>query len=255
MGENEFTNMIETIMSIPDEQCNEKTIKLFKGAIDGMLTNDLREKFYEGAITEWKNKGVVNYQIEEEIQNIKDEMDVLMDDLNPSKEKRELLQYIFDMLIDIYKEAYNRFNSPDIILPMTIGEGAKIPSYAHPTDAGADLYAAETITLEPHSLSNKIASNVCIALPQGWMAMIIPRSSIGAKTGLRLSNSMGCIDSNYRGPLGILYDNISDSPYTINAGDRIAQLLVFPSYHFQPQVVETLDETDRNEGGFGSTGK
>ena len=111
------------------------------------------------------------------------------------------------------------------------------------TDAAADLYAADTVTLAPHSTSNMIRTGVHIALPEGWMAMIFPRSSIGAKTGLRLSNSCGIIDSEYRGPLGVLYDNISDSEYTINAGDRIAQLLVMPNYHFRAKVVDTLDET------------
>ena len=59
----------------------------------------------------------------------------------------------------------------------------------------------------------------------------------------------------YTGPLGVLYDNISDSDYTINAGDRIAQLLVMPSYHFRAEVVNTLNTTERGEGGFGSSGK
>ena len=74
------------------------------------------------------------------------------------------------------------------------------------------------------------------------------------ETPLRLSNSVGLIDSGYRGELGVLYDNTSDEPYTVNAGDRIAQLLVMPSYRFQAKVVDILADSDRGEGGFGSSG-
>ena len=112
----------------------------------------------------------------------------------------------------------------------------------------------ETVIVQGNTAGNKIRTGVKIQLPEGWLALIIPRSSIGAKTPLRLSNSVGLIDSGYRGELGVLYDNISDSPYAINAGDRIAQLLVMPSYRFKPEVVETLEDSDRGEGGFGSSG-
>ena len=138
---------------------------------------------------------------------------------------------------------------------MQLEEGAQAPTYAHNGDACADLYAKEDMTLPAHSHSNMVATGVHIALPEGWMAMIFPRSSMGAKTGNRLSNSVGIIDSNYRGQLGVLYDNLSDSDYTITAGDRVAQMLVMPSYKFRAEVVDTLPETDRGEGGFGSTGK
>ena len=84
--------------------------------------------------------------------------------------------------------------------------------------------------------------------------MIFPRSSIGAKTPFRLSNSVGIIDSGYRGDLGVLYDNTSDADSYIHKGDRIAQLLVMPSYRFQAKVVDSLEDSDRGEGGFGSTG-
>ena len=93
-----------------------------------------------------------------------------------------------------------------------------------------------------------------IALPENWVMMIDPRSSIGLKSGLRLSNSIGIIDEDYRGEIGILYDNLSDSDYEIKAGDRIAQCWVQPVYRFKPVEVVTLPETERGEGGFGSTG-
>ena len=138
---------------------------------------------------------------------------------------------------------------------MTVDVGAKVPTYAHETDAAADLYAMETTVVEGNTLGNKIRTGVKIQLPEGWLAFILPRSSIGAKTPLRLSNSVGLIDSGYRGELGVLYDNTSDKDYTINAGDRIAQLLVMPSYRFQAKVVDILADSDRGETGFGDSGK
>ena len=115
-------------------------------------------------------------------------------------------------------------------------------------------YAAEDMVLPPHSLANTVHTQLYIELPEGWTALILPRSSIGKKTGLRLSNSVGVIDSTYRGEIGVMYDNISDSEYTIHAGDRIAQMLVIPTYSFATNVVAALNETERGEGGFGSTG-
>jgi len=111
------------------------------------------------------------------------------------------------------------------------------------------------MTLAPHSLSNMVHTGLRIALPEGWAAYILPRSSIGMKTGLRLSNSVGVIDSEYRGEIGVMYDNHSDSEYIIHKGDRIAQMIVMPIHQFRPEVVDTLDNTSRGEDGFGSTGK
>jgi len=170
--------------------------------------------------------------------------------------KKTLIDTVVKTTFNIFDEAADKYHNYAIELPMTVDAagGAKVPTYAHQTDAAADLYAMETVTLAPHSLGNKIHTGVKIQLPECWQAFILPRSSIGTKTPLRLSNSVGLIDSGYRGELGVLYDNIGDEEYTINAGDRIAQLLVMPSYRFQAKVVDILADSDRGEGGFGSSG-
>lgn len=170
--------------------------------------------------------------------------------------KKILVDEIVNITMGIFDNVIAKYHNYAIELPMTVdtASGAKIPTYAHETDAAADLYAMETVTLAPHSLGNKIRTGVKIQLPECWQAFILPRSSIGAKTPLRLSNSVGLIDSGYRGELGVLYDNIGNEEYTINAGDRIAQLLVMPSYRFQAKVVDILADSDRGEGGFGSSG-
>ena len=187
--------------------------------------------------------------------NLKNNIATLINELKPSQQKLALLNSVFDPMISMVEEVVRTYHVYDIVLPMTLDEGAQEPTYAHETDAAADLYAADTIVLPAHSISNMVKTGVHIQLPEGWIAMIFPRSSIGSKTGLRLSNSAGIIDQEYLGPLGVLYDNISDSDYTINKGDRIAQLMVMPSYHFKAKIVDKLTPTTRGEGGFGSSGK
>ena len=171
-----------------------------------------------------------------------------------SETKQEAANLLLMPLFRTFDKALEKFHLYHIELPLTLEEGAQIPTYAHDTDACADLYALENTVVRAGTYGNKIRTGVKIQLPEGWMAMIFPRSSTGAKTPLRLSNSVGIIDSSYRGELGILFDNFSGHDYEIKAGDRVAQMMVMPSYRFMPQVVESLEDSDRGEGGFGSTG-
>ena len=137
---------------------------------------------------------------------------------------------------------------------MVLAEGAKVPTYAHETDAAADLYALERTDLNAHTYGNLVRTGVKIQLPEGWLALVLPRSGMSKNTPFRVSNAPGLIDSGYRGEIGVLIDNMTDNNSFIDAGTRIAQLLVMPSYRFQPKVVDALIESDRGEGGFGSTG-
>lgn len=251
----QLTDIIDSIMAIPEEQLNSTVIESMQGMLSGAITPIIREQSIQQVLTKYKNLNYSRGQVKNEVESIKTIINNVIEDLKPSLMKRTLLDSVFKIFYDIFDEAANHYLTYDFELPITLEKDATIPTYAHETDAAADLYAADTVTLPAHSTSNMVRTGVHIGLPEGWMAMIFPRSSIGAKTGLRLSNIAGVIDSGYRGPLGVLYDNISDSDYTINAGDRIAQLLVMPSYHFRAEIVETLDDTDRGQGGFGSSGK
>ena len=225
-----------------------QTIKvMFDSAVTQEMTNTIKRSFHDQGLT---RADVVQYlgHFENDVQSFINELDTTIN-------KRKILHTMFEPLIETFNAISEQYHSYNIKLPMMLEEGAQEPTYAHDTDACADLYAADTITLPAHSLSNMIRTGVHIQLPEGWLAMIFPRSSIGAKTGLRLSNSVGIIDQGYLGQLGVLYDNTSNSDYTINKGDRIAQLMIMPSYRFKAQIVDHLKETDRGEGGFGSSGK
>ena len=249
-----FMNIIQSIMELPDDGLNPTAVESMQGMMKGSITPTIHQQAVEQMIATYKNDNATNGRVRNEVEGIKAAVQELIAELKPSFEKETLLNTVFGVLYEILDDVVARYNNYDIELPMTLEGDVQVPTYAHDTDAAADLYAAETVVVPAHSLGNKIPTGVRIGLPEGWVAYIVPRSSIGSKTPLRLSNSVGVIDAGYRGLLGVLYDNISDSDYTINKGDRIAQLIVMPCYHFKAEVVDSLDETERGEGGFGASG-
>jgi len=131
-----------------------------------------------------------------------------------------------------------------------------LPAYETEHAAGMDIRAAvtEPITLQPGERV-LIPTGIRIALPQGVEAQVRPRSGLAIRHGLSLLNSPGTIDPDYRGEVRIIIANLGQEPYTIHRGDRIAQIVIAPFLRAQWQQVASLDETDRGEGGFGSTGK
>ena len=131
-----------------------------------------------------------------------------------------------------------------------------LPAYATPQSAGMDLRANldSPVTLLP--LQRKlIPTGLRIALPVGYEAQIRPRSGLALKHGITLLNTPGTIDADYRGEIGVILVNLSEEPFVVNDGERIAQMVI--ARHEQPElvVVEELDETERGEGGFGHTGR
>ena len=129
-----------------------------------------------------------------------------------------------------------------------------IPTYSHPGDAGADLHAAEARVLAPGERA-VIGTGVSIALPDGYAAFVVPRSGLAAKHGITVVNSPGTVDAGYRGEIKVcLLNTDTDTPFTIDIGDRIAQLIVTPVSRAVFVPVERLPGSHRGEGGFGSTG-
>ena len=253
---NEIGTLIKAISSITemDEDALEETLPLLNEQMEKNYSPELKEQSINQLVKNLEdqrlNREEAKLALDAAMEAIKDMID--LDSFKPNQ--RKAAEMMLQPLIDTFEEALNRFHLYHFELPMKLEEGAKIPTYAHDTDACADLYALEDVKLNPESYGNKIRTGVSIQLPEGWLAMIFPRSSIGAKTTLRLSNSVGIIDSGYRGELGVLFDNTSNGYVDIHKGDRIAQLLVMPSYRFQPKVVDILEDSDRGAGGFGSTG-
>ncbi|HWL02288.1 MAG TPA: dUTP diphosphatase [Microbacteriaceae bacterium] len=138
-------------------------------------------------------------------------------------------------------------------VPVLISSG-ETPTYAHPGDAGADLHAAEALVIEPGRRAT-VGTGVSIALPDGYVAFVVPRSGLAAKRGITIVNAPGTVDAGYRGELRVTLLNTDlDEAFEIAVGDRIAQLIVMPVSRAEFVRVETLPGSHRGDGGFGSTG-
>lgn len=139
-----------------------------------------------------------------------------------------------------------------------VREGACLPRRATEGAAAADLCAVcgeEGITLLPGQRA-AVPTGVAIQLPgPEYVALVFARSGLGIKKGITLSNGVGVIDSDYRGEIQVGLINLSDEPYTLHSGERIAQLAVMPVIPFESEVCAELDETLRGAGGLGSTGR
>ena len=143
-----------------------------------------------------------------------------------------------------------------IQLPVINDSPYDLPAYATVSSAGLDLKAVldQPITLKP--LERKIiGTGLKIALPEGFEAQVRPRSGLAAKQGITVLNAPGTIDADYRGEIGVILVNLSNEAVEISPGERIAQLVIAQYTQVNWQLVNSLDATDRGEGGFGSTGK
>lgn len=132
--------------------------------------------------------------------------------------------------------------------------GAILPMRAHAGDAGADLYAVEEVTLTPGERA-LVGTGIAIALPMGTVGLIHPRSGLAAKHGLTIVNAPGTVDAQYRGELKVcLLNTDRTEPFTVTPGMRIAQLVVEKVELVEFVEADVLEETERGEGGYGSTG-
>lgn len=136
-------------------------------------------------------------------------------------------------------------------------EGLPLPRYETEGAAGMDLIAAlpegEPMVLQPGTRA-MVPTGLAIALPQGFEAQVRPRSGLAAKNGVTVLNSPGTVDCDYRGEVKVILVNLGQEAFTIERGTRIAQMVIAPVTQARLREVETLDETARGAGGFGSTG-
>ena len=141
------------------------------------------------------------------------------------------------------------------LLPLEHAAGLNLPTYATEQSAGMDLCAAltESIELEPGQRA-LVPTGLSIALPKGFEAQIRPRSGLAAKNGVTVLNTPGTIDADYRGEIKVILANLGSEPFTVERGLRIAQMVVARHAFVAWDIVDSLDETERGAGGFGSTG-
>ncbi|XVX18795.1 dUTP diphosphatase [Actinomycetota bacterium] len=143
---------------------------------------------------------------------------------------------------------------PVQVLVRQLDPGLPLPAYARPGDAGADLYAAEDLMLAPGERA-LVGTGIAIALPDGHVGLVHPRSGLAARHGVTIVNAPGTVDAGYRGEIKVNLVNLDPAaPFHVTRGDRIAQLVVQRVEHAAFTAVDTLPDSERGVGGHGSTG-
>lgn len=171
-------------------------------------------------------------------------------------EKKDFLKTIITYSFDITSKMIENPRERIYVKITKINPNAIIPQYAHPTDAGADVCAVEETKIEAGE-TKIVKTGLAMAIPAGYEIQVRPRSGLSLKSGLRIANAPGTIDSEYRGEVGIIITNTGETAYAIEKGMKIAQLVIAPTPMIQWEEVDTIDElgeTSRGTGGFGSTG-
>ena len=137
-----------------------------------------------------------------------------------------------------------------------LNENATVPTYGSACSAGADLYACEAggVTIEA-GCTVLVHTGIAMAIPEGYVGLVYARSGLATKRGLAPANKVGVIDSDYRGEVMVALHNHGDKAQTVENGERIAQIVFTPYVAADFDVVDELDDTERGEGGFGSTGR
>ena len=137
-----------------------------------------------------------------------------------------------------------------------LNENAIVPTYGTEYSAGADLYSLSEgdITIAPHTTA-LIHTGIAVEIPEGYCGLIFARSGLASKRGLAPANKVGVIDADYRGEVMVALHNHTDMPAAISAGERVAQLAIVPFLKAGWELSDTLDDTERGTGGFGSTGR
>ncbi|HET6651574.1 MAG TPA: dUTP diphosphatase [Nocardioides sp.] len=140
------------------------------------------------------------------------------------------------------------------ILVSRLDDEVPLPSYAHPGDAGADLTTTVDVRLEPGERA-MVPTGISVALPEGYVALVHPRSGLAARFGVSIVNTPGTVDAGYRGEVKVMLINLDPtSPVELRRGDRIAQLVIQQVEHARFIEVDRLPESVRGDGGYGSTG-
>lgn len=243
----EIKEVFNTIQNLPDEsvelilpQIESEFKKLIE---DNDLVNKTKTEFLEQGYTV------------ADINEIKKSYDNIAEDyfklVSPTSPKGRYLT----ALIGVYKDILNRILQEGFTRVVNVkilkeNEDTTIPTYAHFSDAGADLYANEDVVLNPGE-TKVIQTGLKMEIPDGYELQVRPRSGMTVKTNVIAQ--FGTVDSDYRGPIGVMLYNHGTEPYEVHKGDRIAQAILAPTFHANFMIVDKLTETERGEGGFGST--
>lgn len=234
------------LMEMPDDKFDAMRSKMEKNILETYSSPAIRKQILEEmSITPIKD-------LTEELNNLESLINEIESDDNLSKGKKSFLINFLRQSAELTESIVRIPREFIEVKIQKIHEDAIIPQYAHTTDAGADIYAIEDITIKPHT-TTLIKTGLKVAIPAGYEIQIRPRSSISLKTPLRITNTPGTIDAGYRGEVCVIMENTGNLTQTINKGDKIAQMIIMPVPMIKWIETSELDTTDRGEGGFGST--
>ena len=243
----EINQVFKTIQDLPDE-----SIELILPQIEDEFKKMIDEQdLVNKTKTEFLQEG---YTIAD-IKNIKQSYDDIANDyfklVSPTSPKGRYISAlvgVYKGILDkIVKEGFSRTVNIKVVKDT---EDAILPTYAHFGDAGADLYANEEIDIQPNEVKI-VPTGLRVEIPDGYEMQVRPRSGMSTKTPIL--GILGTVDSGYRGPLGVMLYNHGTEVYHIQKNDRIAQAIIAPTYHGNFLISDLLSETERGEGGFGST--
>lgn len=236
------------LMDMPDKKFEENYETIRKAVIDTYKLPEVRKNILE------QLKLTPIADLESEKAGLKELEDLIMEDTTLSEKKKEVLQLLIQGSSELVESVFICPRELINVKVQRIDENAILPTYAHPIDAGADVYAIEDTVI--HCKGTKIVrTGLKVAIPAGYEIQIRPRSGLSLKTGLRIVNAPGTIDAGYRGEVGIIIENTGLSQYEIKKGDKIAQMVIMPVPAINWELVSELDSSERGEGGFGSTDK
>jgi len=245
---NDTLDQLLSLLELPDEQF-DALYPSIQQKLDLVFAS---EEFQQDTLKALKLTG--HGSIEEERAAALEVIDEIAADDTLSRSKRDFLTSLIEgsvvSIINLIEVPRERVK----VQIKKLSEDAVIPQYAHKTDAGADVYAIEDVTLKPHE-TQLIKTGISVAIPVGYEIQVRPRSGLSLKTGLRVANAPGTIDSDYRGEVCVIMTNTANLSQTINKGDKIAQLVISAVPMIDWVEVDELDSTERGEGGFGSTDK
>lgn len=243
----EIKQVFKTIQDLPDESIELILPQIedeFKKMIDEQdLVNKTKTEFLQEGYTIADIKS-----IKQSYDDIANDYFKLVSPTSPKGRYISALVGVYKGILDkIVKEGFSRTVNIKVVKDT---EDTILPTYAHFGDAGADLYANEEVDIQPNEVKI-ISTGLRVEIPDGYEMQVRPRSGMTTKTPI--IGQFGTVDSGYRGPLGVMLYNHGDIPYRVQKGDRIAQAVIAPTYHGNFLISESLSETERGEGGFGST--
>lgn len=257
---NQFVEAFEELFKAEDEELEQA-----KPAIEQRLLHSLSGPAAMESINEYfKQCDLMGYSLDDYKKDIEMGQSVIYDMMESVKEvyrNSQIKCEIVDMTTSALESFYSLVtlqlagrDNPYIGVEL-IQDNAKLPTYAHNGDQGADIYCPKTIVIPANARGFMVHTGLKLLIPFGWAIAIRPRSGMSKNTPLRISNSPATIDQQYRGEICILFDNLSDEPYEIKEGERIAQFILEKNYHANYTQVDSVEpDTERGEGGFGSSG-